>query len=129
MHPNDTLNGKLIAWERPDEQHLRGKLGYWRMVEERMIRAEIEAEGGNPDDRFEIERRVTKNHTNDETYAQTSARRLSARALAQQAAFLRDAAEGTLRDRALEALRLIADGHNDARGLARSALEGREYEP
>jgi hypothetical protein len=67
VHPNDTLNGKLVnsEWEREDEKHLRNKFGYWRMVEERMVRAQIKAEGGNPDDVFEVSRRVFENHKND----------------------------------------------------------------
>jgi len=73
-HPNDTLNGKLLAWERPEDRHLRNKIGYWRMVEERMIRAELEAEGWTGGDwkdgryiGFEISRRVMENHKNDPT--------------------------------------------------------------
>lgn len=67
MHPNDTLQGKLVdsEWERPEERHLRNKFGYWRMVEKRMIRAQIVAEGGDPDNVFEVSRRVEQNHKHD----------------------------------------------------------------
>lgn len=72
MHPNDTLNGKLVdsEWEREDEKHLRSSFGYWRVVEERMIRAQMKAEGKDPDAPFaifEISRRVVENHKNDPT--------------------------------------------------------------
>lgn len=77
MHPNDTLQGKLFAWEREDEKHLRHSLGYWMMVEKRMIRAEIAAEGGDPADVFEIAARRTALHANDETFAD-QCRRMSA---------------------------------------------------
>ena len=80
MHPNDTLQGKLVnsEWERDDEKHLRHKIGYWRMVEERMIRAEMIAEGKNPDHMsflFEISRRVQENHKNDPTLREQQAAR------------------------------------------------------
>lgn len=67
MHPNDTLQGKLVdsEWEREDQKHLRGSFGYWRMVEHRMIRAEIIAEGGDPENVFEVSRRVERNHKSD----------------------------------------------------------------
>lgn len=71
MHPNDTLNGKLLEWERSDQKHLRNKFGYWRMVEERMVRAQMVREGKDPDGTegfFEIQRRIRENHANDEPY-------------------------------------------------------------
>ncbi len=82
---NDTLSGRLLDWERPEDQHLRSKLGYWHMVEERMVRAELEAEGWTPpdpgflgiDDRtltdFEVIRRIGENHRGDATYREISA--------------------------------------------------------
>lgn len=78
-HPNDTLNGRLFAYEREDEKHLRGKLGYWRMVEERMVRGEIEAEGGDPTNIFEISRRITENHKNDPTFREQQEAQRAAR--------------------------------------------------
>lgn len=42
---NDTLNGLLYGHERPEEMHLRHKLGYWQMVETRMVREQLLAEG------------------------------------------------------------------------------------
>ncbi len=70
-HPNDTLNGILLAWERPEEAELRSKLGYWRLVEKRMIRKELIAEGFDPNAlefEFLIEKRVGENHQNDPTF-------------------------------------------------------------
>lgn len=67
MHPNDTLNGRLLAHEKPEERELRGKLGYWRMVEERMIRAELAKEGVEPTPDI-IRQRVAANHRNDMSY-------------------------------------------------------------
>lgn len=64
-HPNDTLNGVLLAFEVDCEKHLRGKFGYWRMVEERMVRRQIVAEGGNPTDTLEVSRRIVLNHKDD----------------------------------------------------------------
>lgn len=82
---NDTLSGRLLEWERPEEHHLRSKLGYWRMVEERMVRAELEAAGWTPPPSkfegldaqtqidFEVTRRIGENHRSDATYAEISA--------------------------------------------------------
>lgn len=66
-YKNNTLNGALLAWERPEERHLRHKFGYWNMVERRMIRAQLEAEGIEPDE-FEIGKRIVANHAGDATY-------------------------------------------------------------
>lgn len=79
---NDTLGGWLLAWEREGEKHLRGKTGYWRHVEERMIRAILRFEGKVLEpgwDRFEIAARVEANHRNDFTFREISAA-ISARA-------------------------------------------------
>lgn len=73
MHPNDTLNGALLEFEREDQKHLRRSLGYWRMVERRMIRAALIEEGAEPSEHA-ISKRVTENHANDESYRETSAR-------------------------------------------------------
>lgn len=63
---NDTLGGRLYAHERPEERHLRRSIGYWRMVEERMILAELAAEGWTGGDvSFEVSRRMIENHKND----------------------------------------------------------------
>jgi hypothetical protein len=67
---NDTLGGLLYAYERPEERHLRRRTGYWRMVEERMVRDQLIAEGWPAEKYmgFEISRRVIANHKNDATY-------------------------------------------------------------
>lgn len=70
---NDTLNGRLFAYEREDQKHLRRSTGYWRMVEERMIRGELEAEGIEPTV-FAVSARVIENHRHDITYRETSRR-------------------------------------------------------
>lgn len=78
-HPNDTLCGRLYAYERPEDRHLRGKIGYWRSVEKRMIRAQLAKEGwvGDwKDDKyieFEISRRIVENHANDLTLREQQA--------------------------------------------------------
>lgn len=77
-HPNDTLNGRLFAYELEDQKHLRHSTGYWRMVEERMIRSELEAEGVEPTV-FRVSARVVENHRNDITYRETS-RKFASRA-------------------------------------------------
>lgn len=64
-HPNDTLNGKLLAWVRPGDEENRHRFGFWHMVEKRMIRAMIEAEGGDPRDTMEISKRLIENHKDD----------------------------------------------------------------
>lgn len=69
----DTLCGRLLAYEREDEHHLRRKIGYWRMVEKRMIRAEMVKAGLDPNDNFEIARRVERNHRNDPSMAERQA--------------------------------------------------------
>ena len=50
---------------------MRGRLGYWKMVEERMIRAELAAEGVKPSI-SELSRRRTLNHAGDASYAEIS---------------------------------------------------------
>jgi hypothetical protein len=72
-HPNDTLNGKLLEHELEEEKHLRSKMGYWRMVEERMVCKELIAEGHDPKEMgfyFKIKQRVVENHRNDPTLRQ-----------------------------------------------------------
>lgn len=73
---NDTLDGLLFAHERPEEKHLRRKLGYWRMVEVRMIRAQIAAEAiTDPlEVQFETVRRLANNHANDISFRESSRR-------------------------------------------------------
>ena len=79
---NDTLNGKLEAWVRPEDREgddpPYGKLGYWRMVEHRMIRAEFRAEHGRDPTSWELSSAVMRNHAGDATFAEIS-RALSAR--------------------------------------------------
>ncbi len=73
-HPNDTLCGALFAYERPEDKPHRGRVGYWRLVEERMIRAQLEKEGWESDWKdgrliyFEISNRIAQNHRNDVTF-------------------------------------------------------------
>jgi hypothetical protein len=75
---NDTLDGKLFDYEIEGEKHLRDKLGYWRIVEKRMILNRLIAEsivpeGTKPNDRaaiFLISSEVTKNHAADLSYRQ-----------------------------------------------------------
>lgn len=71
MHPNDTLNGKLFEFEIEEEKHLRGNFGYWRMVEDRMIREKLIKQGHDPADRgflFLVSREREANHANDVPY-------------------------------------------------------------
>lgn len=76
---NDTLGGRLYAFERPNEKHLRRCTGYWQMVEERMIRDQLTAEGWRGYMGTEISRRVIHNHRNDATYSEIcEARRAAA---------------------------------------------------
>lgn len=72
---NDTLNGLLLQHERKEEMHLRNKFGYWRMVEKRMLREQLIAEGVTDETElhFAIIRRVEQNHKNDITYKESSA--------------------------------------------------------
>lgn len=73
FHPNDTLNGKLLEHELDEEKHLRGRFGYWRMVEERMICKELIDAGEDPKAMgfyFKIKQRVVENHKNDPTLRQ-----------------------------------------------------------
>lgn len=75
-HPNDTLQGKLLEWEREDQKHLRSRFGYWRMVEERMVRYELEREGHDPNEFgfiFKVSKRITENHRNDPTLREQQA--------------------------------------------------------
>ena len=65
---NDTLSGRLYEFEREEEKHLRNSFGYWHMVEMRMIRNQMIAEGWDPNDiRFHVEasNRRDANHAND----------------------------------------------------------------
>lgn len=78
---NDTLKGRLLAYERPEEKHLRRKTGYWRMVENRMVRQQLIDEGHDPDHIgfiFKVSNRVSQNHANDATYREISASLLRA---------------------------------------------------
>lgn len=68
MHPNDTLDGRLLAYEHADQKHLRDRLGYWQAVEKRMIRAQLAAEGWDPKGHafeFEVSARQITNHAGD----------------------------------------------------------------
>lgn len=81
MHPNDTLNGKLFAWEHDDQKHLRNCFGYWDMVEKRMVRAQLIAEGHNPESPLfgaEMNARIAANHALDVSYRDTSRALLNA---------------------------------------------------
>lgn len=109
---NNTLNGRLLAHVRPEDERLRHSFGFWRVIEERMIREEMIAEGLDPKSpagHFEVQRRVTENHKNDHTFREISA------------AFVAKASPAPP-DLAIEALRQIAAGHNDARALAIETL-------
>lgn len=118
-HPNDTLGGKLLAFEREDEKHLRRKLGYWRMVEDRMVRDQLAAEGVTPDQWgfwSEISRRMVENHKDDASFKVPGY-------ITQQISCGQDEQIAHAKDACVEALRQIRDGHNDPRLLAREALE------
>lgn len=68
MHPNDTLNGRLLEYENADELHFRNKLGYWRMVEDRMITKKLVGLGYDPTNfsfQFLMAREREGNHAND----------------------------------------------------------------
>jgi glycine/D-amino acid oxidase-like deaminating enzyme len=125
-HPNDTLNGKLLAWERPEDKHLRRRFGYWQMVEERMVRAQLEEEGVAPDSPcffMSVAKRIEENHKDDPKpwkLAGPADGRWGA--VRQQAAFERDAAVERAKDEAIKALIEIRDGHNDPRALAAQVL-------
>lgn len=57
---NEDYNKKLLEFELPEERHLRSSFGYWYMLEKRMYRKELLAEGWKEDDPtfdFEISRR------------------------------------------------------------------------
>lgn len=81
-HANDTLNGRLYAYELEEEKHLRRKFGYWLHVEERMIREQLRAEGRPEADlpghdlafRKLFDERRRENHKGDESYRETSQR-------------------------------------------------------
>lgn len=65
---NDTLQGRLRSFERDEEKHLRNTFGYWHMVEKRMIREQLIAEGHNPADvkfGFLVQDKYQENHKND----------------------------------------------------------------
>jgi hypothetical protein len=126
MHPNDTLQGKLYAFELEDEKCLRGVFGYWHMVEERMILAQLKTEGVEAT-LSAVSARMIENHRGDESFADQS-RRLHlgleiASAAKQQAQMNRAGIWEEAREECLEALRQIRDGHNDPRELARIVLE------
>ena len=89
MHPNDTLRGRLIAFEREDEKHLRQKFGYWRMVEERMIREELLASGVEPTV-FNISKRVEENHASDVPFREQSSRLRANTPIVQSNAFTQE---------------------------------------
>lgn len=125
-HPNDTLNGKLLAWERPEDKHLRRRFGYWQMVEERMVRAQLEEEGVAPDSPcffMSVAKRIEENHKDDPKPWKLSGP-ADGRwgAVRQQVAFERDNAVEQAKDAAVAALREIEAGHNDPRDLARKVL-------
>lgn len=118
MHPNDTLNGRLLAYEVPEERHLRRKLGYWHMVEERMVRAELVAEGKDPqavDFWHLLSERIMANHRDDVSFKVSGMIR-------QQVAAERDHMVETATDECVQALRDIRDGYNDPRQLAADVL-------
>lgn len=126
MHPNDTLNGRLLAHELPEERHLRRKLGYWRHVEERVVRAELIAEGHDPNALgfwSKLSARIIENHKDDKRPLMFSG------AIHQQAAYERDEMVRLATDAAVQALRDIRDGHNDPRGLAQAVLRRLEELP
>lgn len=122
MHPNDTLNGELLAWEREDQKHLRGKLGYWRLVEERMVTARLRDRGVQPT-YHAIHAEIAANHRNDTTHAQRSQIRAQSQAMWQQARAVEDQAKREAIEAAVVALRQIAGGHNDPRALADEVLQ------
>lgn len=93
-------------YDRPD--HL--KFGYDHMVEMAQIRAELAAQGVTGTKlHFAAISQYEKRHTNDPTYAERCAVRRNAGPIP---------VAGSL----VEALRLIRDGHNDPRALAREVL-------
>lgn len=125
MHLNDTLQGELVKWERPEDAHLRYKLGYWHMVEERKIRAELIEAGHDPAEigfTFLITKKRVENHANDETHREASERRWGVALARQQAEAQVELARDEATQDAIEALRRIRDGHNDPRALAMEVL-------
>lgn len=121
-HPNDTLNGKLLAWERPEDKHLRRKLGYWHMVEERMHIAQLEEQGitrETPGFFSILAKRFEDTHKDDPKPWKHSGH---GGAIRQQAAFEVGNAIDQAKDAAVAALREIEAGHNDPRDLARKVL-------
>ena len=85
MHSNDTLCGTLLYHERPEEAHLRGAFGYWRMVENRAIREMFLCYGIEPE-HYTISHVSTAIHKHDITF-QESSRAFSARATRNYADF------------------------------------------
>lgn len=127
MHPNDTLNGKLIAWELPEERHLRNRFGYWHNVEERMVEVCLAIEGITREtDRFfynRVSQALMRNHRDDPKPWHQDRRGLSRwGGVRQQAAYEREAAIRHAELAAIIALRKIATGHNDPMNLALEVL-------
>lgn len=67
-HPNDTLNGKLVAHLRPDDLPNVNRFGFWRTLERRVIRERLIGEGHDPDSLTFfalVENEMVANHAND----------------------------------------------------------------
>lgn len=110
----ETLDGKLLEWEDKDQHHLRNAFGYWRMVEKRMIRAQITAEGGDPDAFQAVSRRVDANHKDDPSLRERQKaqgllvrRAGSTQLTGEELQFLADHFEGANDPLALEILRKV----------------------
>lgn len=121
---NDTLGGLLYAHERPEDIQHRGKFGYWRMIEKRMIRDQLVAEGWDADDwriHFEIAARVTANHRNDPSLREMQAARPMARSAP-------SAPSARFSDEELERLAEHFAGANDpvAQSILAKAMAGLE---
>ena len=102
--------------KRPgDDLPLHRKLGYQHMLEMAEIRAKLSAEGHTgPKLHFMAVQAMELRHANEPTFAERSAAWLA-----------KQRAAPSTQDNvsaALEALRLIRDGHNDPRVLAREVL-------
>lgn len=126
MHPNDTLNGQLLAWELPEERHLRHAFGYWHNVEQRMIEVCLALEGITREtDQFfylHLSQRMLENHKDDPKPWHDRRGLMYGGAIRQQAAYEIENAKDVARDECVEALRQIAAGHNDPRTLAAEVL-------
>lgn len=126
-HSNDTLNGRLLEWELPEERHLRNRFGYWHMVEERMVRAQMAAEGITPETErgcfyLLMTQRIMENHKDDPKPWHDRHGLMYGGGIRQQAAYELQAMIEAAREECLQALRDIRDGHNDPRGLASAVL-------